>query len=162
MATQSGGRGEGLPLRPIARNKKAFFQYEVLTRLECGLALRGTEVKSLRAGTVDFADSFAQVKDGRLMLLGLHIAEYAQGNRANHVAARTRALLAHKRQIRKLQSETQIRGLTLVPLSLYWKGSRAKVEIGVVRGKRQFDKRETIQKRELQREKSRREKFAGR
>ena len=144
-------------IRSIARNKKAFFNYEILSKLECGLALHGTEVKSLRAGHVDFADAYAQVSEGRLRLIGLHIAEYAMGNRHNHVVTRPRALLAHKRQIRKLHAESQTRGLTLVPLSLYWKGSRVKVELAVARGKRLFDKRESIKRRELQRKGTREE-----
>jgi len=142
---------EERPHRPIAKNRKAFFNYEILSRLECGLALRGTEVKSLRGGHVDFADAYALVSGGRLELVGLHIAEYEMGNRHNHPATRARALLAHRSQIRKLQAESRTRGLTLVPLSLYWKGSRVKVELAVARGKRLYDKRETIKKRELQR-----------
>lgn len=162
MAAKHAADDPDASIRPIARNKKAFFQYEVISHLECGIALHGTEVKSLRAGHVDFADAFAQVKDGCLRLSGLHIAEYAMGNRANHVATRPRALLAHKRQIRKLAAETQVKGLTLVPLSIYWKGARVKVDLGVVRGKRQFDKRESIKKREEQRARSRGVKHADR
>ena len=141
--------------RPIGKNRQAYFQYEILQKLECGLALRGTEVKSLRQGHVSFVDSYATVQDGELLLVGLNIAEYAMGNRANHITTRTRKLLAHRSQIRKLKLETERGGMTLVPLSMYWKGAHAKVEIGVARGKRQFDKRDTIKKREDAREKDR-------
>ena len=139
----------------IARNKQAFFQYEILSRLECGLQLAGTEVKSLREGNVNFSDSYAMVRDGELLLVGLNIAEYRMGNRFNHVAARTRKLLARKPEIRKLAAAIERKGLTLAPLAVYWKRGWAKVEIGVARGKQLHDKRETIRRREEDREKGR-------
>jgi SsrA-binding protein len=147
---------EGAPgVKLIARNKHAYFQYEILQKIECGLALVGTEVKSLREGNVNFADSYARVQDGKLVLVGLNIAEYKMGNRFNHVAARTRTLLARKPEIRKLAAAVEQRGLTLAPLAVYWKRGWAKVEIGVARGKQLHDKRDTIRRRELDREKGR-------
>jgi len=141
--------------RSIAANRKAFHQYEVLQKLECGLVLGGTEVKSLREGSVSFVDSFATVKDGELLLLGLHIAEYRMGNRFNHPPARTRKLLAKKSEIRRLKTAVEQRGLTLVPLGMHWRRGFAKVELGVVRGKKLHDKREAIREREGQRERQR-------
>ena len=153
-ASSSAPRDPDAPRR-VASNRQAYFLYEITQKLECGVALQGTEVKSLRQGHVAFADSHAMVRDGELLLMGLNIAEYAMGNRANHVATRTRRLLAHKSQIRKLRNETERGGMTLVPLSLYWRGARIKVEIGVARGKKRFDKRATIRKREDDRERDR-------
>lgn len=136
----------------IAKNRAAFHHYEVLQKLECGLVLTGTEIKSLREGQVAFADSFASVVDGELYLYNLNISEYKMGNRFNHVAMRKRKLLAHKREIRKLKAATEQRGFTLVPLGMHWSRGLAKVELGVVRGKQLHDKRDTIKKREQQRD----------
>ncbi len=151
MAKDSGGGGSSL----IAKNKKAFHDYEVLEHLECGVALQGTEVKSLRQKNVSFADSYAIVRDGELLLLGLNIPEYIEANRMNHTPTRTRKLLAHKRQIRKLDAAVNQKGLTLVPLSLYWREGRAKVDLGLVRGKARVDKRETLRNRDIDRQRQR-------
>lgn len=145
--------GEGI--QPIARNKKAFHNYEVLERLECGMVLHGSEVKSLREGSVSFIDSYAEVRDGELFLVGLHIGEYRMATAYQHKILRRRKLLAHKRQIRKLQHAAEAKGLTLVPLSLYWRRGKGKIEIGLVRGKAVHDKRDSLKKRELDREKER-------
>jgi SsrA-binding protein len=136
----------------ILRNKKAFYEYEVLETLECGIALTGTEVKSLRDKNVNFAQSFALAKGGRLTLIGLHIAPYAMGNRRNHDPDRKRILLVHRREIRKLTLRTDKRGLTLVPLKLYWKRGLCKVELGIVRGKQLHDKREATRERDMKRQ----------
>jgi SsrA-binding protein len=141
--------------KPILANKRAFHDYEVLQKIECGLILVGTEVKSLREKNVSFADAFATVRDGELVLIGLNIAEYRLGNRLNHPPARPRKLLAHRREIAKLRSLVAQKGLTLIPLGLHWRRGKAKVELGVVRGKREFDKRETIRKRDDQRQRQR-------
>jgi SsrA-binding protein len=135
----------------ILRNKKAWHDYNVLETLECGLVLTGTEVKSLRNRDVNFGQSFVLAKNGELTLLGLHIAPYRQGNRANHEPERPRRLLAHKREIAKLQQKAQEKGLTLAPLKLYWKHGRAKVEVGLCRGKQTHDKREALREKDLKR-----------
>ncbi len=139
----------------IAKNRAAFHHYEVIQKLECGLVLSGTEVKSLRDGHVNFVDSFASVVEGELFLYNLNIAEYKMGNQFNHLAVRKRKLLAHKREIRKLKTATEQRGFTLVPLGMHWSRGLAKIELGVVRGKQMHDKRDTIKKREQQREQQR-------
>ncbi len=136
----------------IAKNRQAFHHYEVIQKLECGLELSGTEVKSLREGHVAFADSFAAINGAELFLYNLNISEYKMGNRFNHVATRKRKLLAHRSEIRKLKTAIEQKGFTLVPLGMHWKRGFAKVELGVVRGKQLHDKRETIKKREQQRD----------
>lgn len=145
--------GDGTKL--IARNKRAFHEYEILQRLECGIALVGTEVKSLRDGKVNFADSYACVEGGQLVLLGMNISEYTQGNRLNHDPVRKRTLLAHKREISKLAMAVEAKGLTLVPLAVYWLRGRCKVELGLGRGKARHDKRESLHKRDFDRQKLR-------
>jgi SsrA-binding protein len=132
----------------IARNRKAFHEYHVLDRIEAGIALVGTEVKSLRAGNANLKDSYAYVKDGEVFLYQLHIGPYDKGNIANHEPLRVRKLLLQRRQIRKLEFGLAEKGQTLVPLSLYWKNNRVKVELAMVRGKRQYDKRAAIARRE--------------
>lgn len=139
----------------VTQNRKAFHEYFILERFEAGLALTGTEVKSLRDGSVQLKDSYAEVRRGEAYLVGCHISPYKHGNRANHLAERDRKLLLHKREIRKLAASTSEKGLTLVPLSVYFKGPRAKVEIGIARGKKNYDKRESIKKRDLMREAAR-------
>ena len=136
----------------IASNKKAFHDYFVLQKFEAGIALTGTEVKSLRAGKANLKDSYVTFKDGEACLFGLHISPYSHGNLQNHDPERTRKLLLHRREIDKLHVEVTEKGLTVVPLRLYFKGGRVKTEIAVVRGKKQYDKRESERKRELDRE----------
>ncbi|MDR1534425.1 MAG: SsrA-binding protein SmpB [Planctomycetota bacterium] len=136
----------------IAKNRQAFHDYEVLSKIECGLVLTGTEVKSLREGRVAFADSFAEVRGDELFLLNLNISEYRMGNRFNHPAARRRKLLAHKAEIRKLRAAVEQRGLTMVPLGLHWSRGIAKVELGVVRGRQLHDKRDALRKKDQRRE----------
>lgn len=136
----------------IATNRRARYEYEVLDRLEAGIALLGPEVKSLREGKANLTDAYATIRRGELWLLNLHISPYDPASRENGNPRRERKLLLHRREIAKLDGRVQESGLTLVPLSLYWKGGRAKVELALVRGKRRHDKRETIKKRETDRE----------
>lgn len=136
----------------IASNKKAFHEYHVLDKFEAGLALRGTEVKSLREGLVNLKDSYITFKNGEAFLFGTHISPYIHGNRENHEPERTRKLLLHRREIEKLLIQVMEKGLTIIPLRLYFKRGRVKIEIGVVRGKKLYDKRETEKKREADRE----------
>ena len=136
----------------IASNKKAFHDYFVLQKFEAGLALTGTEVKSLRDGAANLKDSYVIFKAGEAYLFGAHIAPYTHGNRENHDPERTRKLLLHRREIEKLLIQVTEKGLSIVPLRLYFKGGKVKAEIGVVRGKKQYDKRESEKKREAERE----------
>jgi SsrA-binding protein len=136
----------------IASNKKALHDYFVLQKFEAGIMLTGTEVKSLRAGKVNLKDSYVTFSGGEAFLFGTHISPYSHGNLQNHDPERTRKLLLHRRELEKLHSLIAEKGLTVVPLRLYLKGSRVKAEIAVVRGKKQYDKRETERKREADRE----------
>jgi SsrA-binding protein len=137
---------------PIATNRKAFHDYFVLDKFEAGLALTGTEVKALRDGKAQLKDSYVEVKKGEAFLIGAHISPYTHGNRENHEAERTRKLLLHRREIEKIDEQIATKGLTVVPLRLYFKGSRVKAEIAVVRGKKLYDKRESEKRREADRE----------
>jgi SsrA-binding protein len=148
MATKAAVSGEKL----IASNKKALHEYFVLQKLEAGVSLTGTEVKSLREGQVNLKDSYILLKGGEAFLFGTHISPYAHGNLANHDPERTRKLLLHRREIDKLNVQVMEKGLTVVPLRLYFKGSKVKAEIAVVRGKKLYDKRETEKRREADRE----------
>jgi SsrA-binding protein len=147
MATKADA-GEKL----IASNKKAFHDYFVLQKAEAGVALTGTEVKSLRDGKANIKDSYVIFKNGEAFLFNAHISPYSHGNLQNHEPERNRKLLLHRREIDKLREQVVEKGLTVVPLRLYFKGGKVKVEIAVVRGKKLYDKRETEKKRELDRE----------
>jgi SsrA-binding protein len=136
----------------IASNRKAYHDYFILDKLEAGIALFGTEVKSSREGKVNLKDSYATIKGGEAFLLNCHISPYSHGNRENHDPTRTRKLLLHHKEIRKLIGKTQEKGLTLVPLRLYFKRGKVKVELGVARGKKNYDKRETERRKEADRE----------
>ena len=138
--------------KPIATNRKARHEYEILETVEAGLVLRGTEVKSLRAGQVNFKDSFATVRNNEAWLRGCHISPYSHGTDANHEPERDRKLLLHQREIARLTGKIAERGLTLVPLRLYFKQGRAKVELGLGRGKKLHDKRSSLREREVRRE----------
>ena len=137
---------------PVATNRRARHEYEILETVEAGLVLRGTEVKSLRAGLVNFKDSYASVRNGEGWLLGCHISPYSHGTDANHEPERDRKLLLHKRELSRLSGKISERGLTLVPLRLYFKAGRAKVELGLARGKKLHDKRSALREREARRE----------
>jgi len=141
--------------KPIARNKKAFHNYQILDKLEAGIELKGTEVKSLRNAQVQITDSYARIDDGEVFLIGLHISPYDKTAFGNHDPTRKRKLLLHRREIRRLTAKVNERGLTLIPLSLYFRRGIAKVELGLVRGKQQYDKRQDIKKREHQRQMAR-------
>jgi SsrA-binding protein len=136
----------------LATNRKALFHYEVLERAEAGLALVGTEVKSIRDGGLSFSDSWVDLRSGELWLVGCRIAPYSHGNLMNHVPDRDRKLLLHKREILKLGGRATERGLTLVPLRVYLKNGRVKLEVGLARGKQLRDKREAIKRKDLERE----------
>ncbi|MEU7620551.1 SsrA-binding protein SmpB [Micromonospora rifamycinica] len=138
--------------RPIAVNKKARHDYTVLKTYEAGLVLAGTEVKSLREGRVSLVDAFAQESDGELMLHGLHIAEYGYGTWTNHQPRRTRKLLLHRVEIARILEKLRDPGVTLVPLSMYFSNGWAKVEIGLARGRRSYDKRQVLAERDANRE----------
>jgi len=139
----------------IAQNKKARHDYHIDETYEAGLALVGTEVKSLRAGRASLVDAYGRIKDGEVWLEGAHIPEYDQGSWTNHEPRRSRKLLLHRAEIAKLIGKTKESGLTLVPLSLYFKDGKAKVEIALARGKKLHDKRETEKKRDWSRERGR-------
>ena len=136
----------------IASNKKALHDYFILQKVEAGLVLTGTELKSLRDGKAQLKDAYVIFKNGEAYLFGAHISPYTHGNLQNHEPERTRKLLLHRRELAKLHVEVTEKGLTIVPLRLYFKGSKVKAEIAVVRGKKQYDKRDTERKRELDRE----------
>lgn len=139
-------------VKVIARNRRARHDYHIEDTFEAGLVLTGTEVKSLRAGRASLAEAFAQVSGGELWLHGLHIPEYAQGTWTNHEPRRTRKLLLHRKEIDRLASQVAERGFTIVPLSLYFSGGRAKVELALARGKRTYDKRHDLARRDAARE----------
>lgn len=136
----------------ITTNRRARFAYEILDTFEAGIQLRGPEVKSLRAGQANLTDGFAYVRGGEIFLRGVHISPYQQASRENVDPDRERKLLLHRQEIEKLAGKVAERGFTLVPLSLYWKEGRAKVELGLVRGRKQVDRREVVKKREHERE----------
>ena len=136
----------------VSTNKKARFNYEIIEKIEAGIALKGTEVKSIRNRNVSIGESYAQIKENEVFLHNLHISPYEQGNRENHDPIRVRKLLLHKREIKKLVAKTQQKGLSLVPLSIYLRKGKIKVELGIGRGKRLVDKREAMKKKTIERE----------
>ena len=137
--------------RVIVTNRKALHDYSILERYEAGVVLKGTEVKSLRAGNANLQDGYALIKGGEVWLIGLHISPFEKGNINNHVPKRERKLLFHRKEIRKIMDRTAVRGLALVPLRLYFRNNIVKVEIGLARGKKSYDKREAIAQREVER-----------
>lgn len=136
----------------ITKNKKAYFQYEILDKFEAGIVLTGTEVKSIRGKDVSINESFAHIENGEIFLYEMHIGQYKQGNRQNHDPKRIRKLLLHKREINKVTGKVKQKGYTIIPLSLYFKEGRVKVELALARGKTTIDKREDIKKRTIERE----------
>ncbi|TET15458.1 MAG: SsrA-binding protein SmpB [Dehalococcoidia bacterium] len=138
--------------KTIAVNRKAYHDYHIEESIEAGLVLTGTEIKSIRAGGVNLRDAYARSEKGELWLLGAHIAQYPGGNRYNHEPKRPRKLLLHRRQIAELSGAVMRKGLTIVPLKLYLKKGMAKVELGLVRGKKVYDKREALALRDAQRQ----------
>ena len=138
--------------KAIATNRKARHDYSIVDTYECGVVLMGTEVKSLRAGRASLVDAFATVDDGEVWLRGLHITEYEMGTWTNHEPRRNRKLLLHKAEILKLIGKTKESGLSLVPLSMYFKDGKVKVELALAKGKKSWDKRQTLAKRDAERE----------
>jgi SsrA-binding protein len=138
--------------RPIVRNRKARHDYTIDETLEAGVALVGSEVKSLREGRISLVDSYAEVREGELWLVGAEIAEYAFANQFNHQPQRRRKLLAHRAEIRRLDGKVREKGATLIPLELYFKKGRVKVLLGLARGKREYDHREAARKRDQARD----------
>jgi SsrA-binding protein len=155
MAAQRSGKASGKgadPGRPLAENRKARHLYEVEERFEAGLVLAGSEVKSIRAGQVSLLDAFAEIHAGEAWLVQMDVGNYRYSHARNHEARRRRKLLLHRREIDRLDGRIREKGLTLVPLKLYEKGGRVKIELGLVRGKSEIDRREDTKKREAQRE----------
>ncbi|MEJ2615956.1 MAG: SsrA-binding protein SmpB [Ignavibacteriaceae bacterium] len=146
-------------LKNITVNRKARHEYSILQTFEAGIVLQGTEVKSLRQGKANLVDSYASLRKGEIWLIGAHISEYTQGNINNHIPVRDRKLLLKKSEIRRLIGKVKEKGLTLIPLRLYFKNGKVKVELALAKGKKVYDKRESIAKRDLQREQERRIKF---
>ena len=141
-----------MPIIPVAKNKKAYHDYFVLEEYEAGIALQGTEVKSLRQGRVNLKDSHCAVRGGEMFVLDMHISPYEHGNIFNCEAVRPRKLLLHKREILRLFGEVGQQGLAVIPLSLYFKNGRAKLQIGLCRGKKLYDKREAAAQRDARRD----------
>jgi SsrA-binding protein len=152
MARNPGPKKEDENIKVICRNKRAFHEYNIFETLECGIALTGTEVKSLREGQSSLEDAYARIDGGEVWLIGSDIPEYTMGNRMNHKPKRPRKLLLHRREIAKFAGKASERGYTLVPLRMYFKQGRAKVELAVARGKQQHDKRQAQKKAEAQRD----------
>lgn len=145
-------KGEG---KLIAQNRKARHDYSVIDTMEAGIVLQGTEIKSIRNGRINLKDGFARVRNGEVYLMNVHISPYEQGNIFNHDPLRTRKLLLHKKQIAKLIGETKNTGITLIPLKVYLRNGYAKVLIGLAKGKKQYDKREDLKRKEIDRHISR-------
>ncbi|MBL8796957.1 MAG: SsrA-binding protein SmpB [Planctomycetia bacterium] len=139
-------------VKNICRNKRAFHAYEIIDKLECGIVLTGTEVKSLREGSANLEDAYARIDEREVWLIGSDIPEYTMGNRMNHKPKRPRKLLLHRREIEKFAAKATQKGFTLVPLRMYFKNGLAKVELAVARGKQAHDKRESKKKADAQRE----------
>ena len=136
----------------VASNRKAYHDYSIEDAWEAGIVLTGTEVKALRAGRASLVDGFAEIDSGEVWMIGVHIAEYTQGTWTNHSPRRRRKLLLHRSEIDRIERKVSEKGFTLVPLSLYFKDGRAKVEIGLARGKRQYDKRQTLAAKDARRD----------
>ena len=143
---------EKQPRKQIAANRKAYHDYSIEDTWEAGIVLTGTEVKALRAGRASLVDGFGEVEDGEAWLNGVHIPEYTQGTWTNHTPRRRRKLLLHRTEIDRIERKLSEKGFTLVPLALYFKDGRAKVEIGLARGKRQYDKRQSMAEKDAQRD----------
>lgn len=138
-------------IKIVCQNRKAYHDYSIEETIEAGIQLLGTEVKSLREGKANLKDSYVLIKDAEVILLNCHISPYSHGNILNHDPLRTRKLLLHRKEIERLRGKMQQKGYTLIPLKIYFKGPYAKVEIGLAKGKRQYEKRETIKEREAKR-----------
>ncbi len=137
------------------KNRKAYFDYTILKEIEAGIELVGTEIKSVRKGSVDLKDSFVTIKNREAFVINMYIAKYEEGNQFNHEERRTRKLLLHKNEIIRLKEEKEKEGISIIPLKLYLKKNHAKLLIGIAKGKKLYDKRETLKKRDLEREQNR-------
>lgn len=133
-------------------NRKAKYDYEILDTIEAGIVLTGTEIKSIKNGSANLKDSYAIIKNGEIFLLNMHISHYEQGNIFNHDETRTRKLLLHKKEILKLNDKVNMLGYTLVPIKLYFKKNKAKILVGIAKGKKNYDKREAIKKKDIERQ----------
>lgn len=133
-------------------NRKARFNYEIIDTIECGIELKGTEIKSIRNGKANIKDSYGIIKNNEVFILNMHISPYENGGVFNHDETRTRKLLLHKKEILKLKNKLDLEGFTLIPLKVYFVGNKAKVELGLCRGKKTYDKRESMKKRDVERE----------
>ncbi|MCA1625565.1 MAG: SsrA-binding protein SmpB [Acidobacteria bacterium] len=138
--------------KDIINNRNAFFEYHILDKYEAGIALQGTEVKSVMSGRIQLKESYVAVKDNEVWLFNAHISHYSHGNRNNHEPLRTRKLLLHRKEIEKLERETTQKGMTLVITRVYWKNGRIKFEIGVAKGKKLYDKREDLKSKTIEKE----------
>lgn len=150
MSKNTKSSGDGIRL--VCQNRKAFHDYEIIERFEAGMVLLGSEVKSLREGRANLKDSYARIKGGEVFLHGLHISSYSHASYNNHEPERVRKLLLHAYEIKKLVGKTQERGLALIPLKIYFSKGRAKIELALARGKKVYDKRESLKKKEEARE----------
>ena len=138
--------------KEILNNRQAYHEYHILEKYEAGIALVGTEVKSIMAGRIQLKESFVQIKDGEVWLIGSHVSHYSHGNINNHDVLRPRKLLLHRKEIDKLEKETTQKGMTLVVTAIYWKNGRIKFEVGVAKGKKLYDKRETEMRKTIDKE----------
>jgi SsrA-binding protein len=152
MARKPNKKEQDESVKIICRNRRAFHEYAIEDTLECGIVLTGTEVKSLREGAGGLEDAYAKIDDGEVWLIGSDIPEYSMGNRMNHKPKRARKLLLHRREIAKFAGKASQRGFTLVPLKMYFKNGRAKVELAVARGRQLHDKRQAAKKADAQKE----------
>jgi SsrA-binding protein len=141
--------------KTVARNRKASFEYFLLEHFEAGISLQGSEIKSIKNGQMSLAEAFVEIKDNEAWLMNSHIASYNPANRYNHDPLRSRRLLLHKKEIRKLFDQVRIKGVTIIPVRVYIKDGRAKVEIAVAKGKKLYDKRDSIAQRDMERESQR-------
>lgn len=137
------------------QNRKAYHEYSILDTYECGIVLKGTEIKSLRHNSCDLRDSFVQIKNGEAFVINMYIAHYEQGNIFNHDERRTRKLLLHKHEIKKIKEAVSLEGMSIIPLKIYLVRGKAKMQIGVAKGKKLYDKREAIKKKDMEREERR-------
>ena len=144
-----------MEIKVVSTNKKARFEFFILETYEAGLVLKGTEIKSVRSGQISLQEAYVRTNGAEIWLIGAHIAPYEHASAFQHDPKRDRKLLMHKKEIRKLYDEVRIKGMTLVPIRVYLKGGRAKLEIGLAKGKKQYDKRESIKERDVERESSR-------
>jgi SsrA-binding protein len=144
--TQQGG------IKIVTTNRKAHYNYEITDSIEAGIVLKGTEVKSLREGKANLQDSYARIKNGEVWVFNMHISQYDQGSIFNHEPTRNRKLLLHRNEILRLSRKVDEKGMTLVPLKVYFKNGKVKLEIGIARGKRKYEKKETIKKKDMERE----------